>query len=330
MNKNISGISVVIPNYNGAELLPLILPTVQVALERLSIPSEIIVADDASTDNSPDVINSSFPNVRIAKSERNRGFAPTANLGIGSAAHPIVLLLNSDVKLEPDYFEKQLRYFDDESTFGVMGRIVGWDDNVVQDAAKYPRFHGVKIKTSGNYLPLNPSESSHWPSMYLSGANMLINKKLFFAIGGFNELFAPYYVEDYELCLRAWRFGFKCYYEHQSVCRHQVSKTIKASSKKNQINAVYNRNKMFLHFIHLDGWRLSVWFVTMLLESCAQILIGKFYFIQSLKMFFVNIKQARLIKQNLKLNRLNTKLLSVQQVAHNILTLIDTKKIEIF
>ncbi len=330
MSNTVTGISVVIPNFNGAELLPLILPTVQQALQALAIPSEIIVADDASTDNSLQVLKQFYSEVKVVNAERNKGFSPTANMGISKAIFPIVLLLNSDVKLEKDYFSHQLHYFANAKTFGVMGRIVGWDDDIIQDAAKYPRIHGVKIKTAGNYLPINLSALARWPSMYLSGANMLFRKSIFDEVGGFNELFAPFYVEDYELSLRAWRLGYSCYYEHAAICRHQVSKTIKANSKKSEVNAVYNRNKMLLHYIHLNGWRLYLWFVAMLFECFLQALLGKFYYIKSLRMFFAIIHQAKAYKISLKENSKGMELLTVQQVADNILTLISNKQIQIF
>ena len=50
------------------------------------------------------------------------------------------------------------------------------------------------------------------------------DKNKLIELGGFNELYAPFYVEDYDLSLRAWRLGYKCYYEHFALCRHQVSK----------------------------------------------------------------------------------------------------------
>lgn len=58
------------------------------------------------------------------------------------------------MKLEPDYFEYLIPYFDQPDTFGVMGRIENWDDDTIQDGAKFPVIRGVKIKTFVNYLPV--------------------------------------------------------------------------------------------------------------------------------------------------------------------------------
>ena len=90
-----------------------------------------------------------------------------------------VLLLNSDVKLTPNYFEHLLPYCERNDILGVMGQIVGWDDEIIQDGAKYPLWQGAKIKTSWNYFLKDSSANKPLPSFYLSGANAFLNKKVF-------------------------------------------------------------------------------------------------------------------------------------------------------
>src|SRR6476469_8015480 len=104
------GLSVVIPNYNGIDLFPRTLPTVMAALQTLQLPTEVLVADDCSTDGSVAYLSVHFPSIRVVQNERNSGFSVTANKGISEAKYELAFLLNSDVKLEPGYFEKQLRY----------------------------------------------------------------------------------------------------------------------------------------------------------------------------------------------------------------------------
>ncbi|MGK2861342.1 MAG: glycosyltransferase family 2 protein, partial [Chitinophagaceae bacterium] len=76
-----TGISVVIPNFNGEALLPLILPGVFIALNNTGLAFEIIVVDDCSKDGSLKMLQEKFPSVRILKNEYNRGFSVTANYG---------------------------------------------------------------------------------------------------------------------------------------------------------------------------------------------------------------------------------------------------------
>ncbi len=299
----VKGISVIIPNYNGIALLPITLPTVQTALDTSGKPFEIIIVDDCSTDGSVAYLEHAYPAVKIIRNEVNSGFSVSVNKGVRAAVHDKVLLLNSDVKLTPGYFEHQYRYFDKTDTFGVMGRIVGWDDDVIQDGAKYPYFHGAKIKTSGNYLLKDESlmrEGLY--TIYLSGANAFIDREKFLAIGGFNEMFSPFYSEDYELSLRAWRLGYTCWFDYNSVCRHKVSHTIKSANRKKEIKVVYNRNKMFLHALHLSGWQRFLWFLQLTAECLVRLLLLQFYFVKAYCLYlaaFGTIKNYR--KQFLQL-----------------------------
>jgi len=274
----VSGISVVIPNYNGRYLLEQILPSVLGALQNTTLPCEIIVSDDKSTDDSVSFIQNTYPQIIVLANEINRGFAPTINKGIFVAKHSHLLLLNSDVKLTPRFFSELLRYFNKDDTFGVMSRIIGWDNDQIQDGGKYPSFHGLKIKTSGNYIPVREEPGQWLYSMYLSGANAFVDRKKFLQLGAFNEIFAPYYVEDYELSVRAWRFGWKCYYDHGTICRHKESVTIKSNARKYQVNKIYYRNKMYLHALHLPSASVWLWHIQLLFECLFNVLVLRFYF----------------------------------------------------
>lgn len=325
-------ISVVIPNYNGENLLPAILPPLYTALTKANVPYEIIISDDCSTDQSLAFLSTHYPEIKILQNSTNSGFSVTANKGFYAAQYDYIFLLNSDVKLTDDYFMPLFKYFDeDKKTFGVMGRIIGWDDDEIQDGAKYPSFHGAKIKTTGNYVSLQPGTNDRLYSMYLSGANAFLDKQKLLQLGGFNELFSPFYVEDYELSLRAWRLGYTCYYDHFAVCRHQVSKSIKAKNKKKYINTIYYRNKLFLHYIHLSGADLLLWKLQLIGETIFSFFTGKFYFFTSLRLFFKNIKGAKEAKDKIAALAIETqKLYSVKQVAQIILNSLNQEKIKRF
>lgn len=321
-------ISVVIPNYNGLPLLPQVLPTVIAALQNSGVNGEIIIVDDCSTDGSAEWLRNHFPEIKTVSNEVNSGFSVTANKGIYSAKYDWVLLLNSDVKLELDYFSHLFKYTTRSNVFGVMGRIIGWDDEKIQDGAKYPFFHGVKIKTSGNYLLKDEATMTNGLySMYLSGANAFINKKIFLDIGGFNELFSPFYVEDFELSLRAWRLGFTCYFDYNAVCRHRTSATINSANKKKSIKTIYNRNKMYLHAIHLKKEKRALWFIQLFLEALVHLVTFKWTYLKSITLFLRNYKSVQACRKELNRRTLNNKLLSVDEVVDRILQSIAGKEI---
>jgi len=326
------GISVVIPNYNGRHLLEQILPCLYKALGNSGQEYEVIISDDRSTDDSISYLEEYHPSVILIQNPVNRGFSPTINEGIFKATKGLVLLLNSDVKLTPDYFHSLFKYFDLPDTFGVMGRIIGWEDEKIQDAAKYPSFHGAKIKTSGNYYAAQPSENDRLYSMYLSGANALVDRKKLVSLGGFDEIYAPFYVEDFDISLRAWRLGWKCYYDHFAVCRHQVSVSIKSSSSKRFINTIYYRNKMFLHAMHLSGGNKILWCLQQIPETLIRIFTLRFYYLRSLSLFFQGRKkmQASTKKLNDLAKHNGTVLLDVEKVVTVITGSVKDKSIERF
>ncbi|WP_426669269.1 glycosyltransferase family 2 protein [Mucilaginibacter sp. McL0603] len=154
-------ISIVIPNYNGRNLIKEYLPFAKEVIENAGAIYEIIIVDNCS------------------------------------------ILLNSDVKLTPGYFEHQWKYFSLPDTFGVMGRIIDMEGDGIQDAARMPKFNGLKLKTGYFYCSDNADDRLY--TMYLSGANALIDAAKLKEIGGFDEIFSPFYSEDMELSIRAWR-----------------------------------------------------------------------------------------------------------------------------
>ncbi len=313
------GISVVIPNYNGVKLFPETLPPLFTALQKGGLPYEVIIVDDCSTDESVNMLHTDFPKVRVITSTVNMGFAPTINKGIREARYDMVLLLNSDVRLEPDYFTYLVPYFERADTFGVMGQIVNWDDDRIQDGAKLPTFQGAKIKTFKNFLPSETPVQSWLYTMYLSGAETLVSKEKLQMLGGFDEIFAPYYIEDYELSLRAWRLGWKCYYDHRAMCRHKTSSSIKSKAKKQQVQTIYYRNKMFLHAIHLNSVQMAMYYPQIFFECLVRVISFRFHYVNSIKLFFM--QRRKCIESKKRFEALSAKVgtnLTLAQVAKKI------------
>lgn len=324
-------ISVVIPNFNGVHLFPDTIPALLRALEYTRKKYEIIIIDDCSTDHSVEFLNQTYPQIKLIQNKINQGFSKTINKGIFAAKNELILLLNSDVQLTETYFTDQFKYFELADTFGVMGKIIGWDNEEVQDGAKYPEFEGFKLKTSLNYLPTESEGDNLLYSLYLSGANALVNKEKLISLRGFNEMYSPFYIEDVDLSVRAWRCGYKCYFESNSICRHKTSESIRGKEKKIYIRTIYNRNKLYFHAIHLEGLSFIFWIIQVLFELIFRILTQRMDYLESFKELWKNreaIKKSQSEFENLcKHTGIQ---LSLNDVRKSIIRSLKNKKIAFF
>ena len=108
-------VSVVIPNWNGSDLLKKHLPKV---ISRIGREAEILVIDDGSTDDSREIVRQ-FKLVRIIEKDHHEGFASTVNVGVQHAHGEIVVLLNTDVEPESNFLRPILVHFDNPKVFAV-------------------------------------------------------------------------------------------------------------------------------------------------------------------------------------------------------------------
>lgn len=295
-------ISVIIPNYNGTRLLKENLPSVFSALKRVSEDYEVIVPDDASKDDSIDFLEKNYPEIKIIKNPVNLGFSGNINSGLKVATKDLVLALNSDVKLTEDYFVHQMEYFNDPEVFGVAGTLMEPRTDKVTDRAKYPEqnFSGI-IKSTLNAQ----SEDGVLPTFFISGANALIDRKKLQQIGYFNELFSPFYGEDVDLGMRAWRMGWKCLYEPRAICYHEASSTILSSHKKSTIRLISRRNKFTFHDLHLDSWKRFFFFFKVGVDLLVRWLALDFNYYKSFNDYLQKRSQIKAYKK--AFNGLNPK-----------------------
>ncbi|MEB2775208.1 glycosyltransferase family 2 protein [Algoriphagus sp. D3-2-R+10] len=321
-------ISVVLPNFNGKDLLENYLPFTFQALKNTDCDYEIIVVDDASFDDSVLFLTQEHPDITLIRNPENKGFSYSCNIGILKAKHDLVLLLNSDVKLMPDYLEKLIPYFEDSNTFGVMGKILDRTGLKIEVAAKIPRFNGFKLKSDKQVHPKSPF-SNNIPTTFLSGANCLVDRQKILELEGFDEIYSPFYTEDLDLSIRAWKLGWKCYYEHEATCIHLGSHTTKTYFQKTKIKEIYFRNRMLFHAIHIDRKDVKRWQLYLLfLEVLPKVLLGQFWILKSysaLKMHKQQIRSSRKKIRDLMVRKQGRK--SIEDVSRDIHELLINKEL---
>ncbi len=241
------GISVVIPNYNGAKLLGENLPSIIAVLEEWGGAWELIVVDDASSDESTTLLKERFPQVGVIVNPRNLGFAGSCNAGMATARFSVALCVNNDVQAEAGLIAPLLRHFADSDVFAVTPNIL---------AEREGRNQGIvdalygKGFIKGGFAPLD-KRCAERANLYAVGACVAYDMKKFRALEGYAEIYTPYLFEDVDISYRAWKRGWKSVYEPGATVYHYSSATIAKAGKRRK-RRIYFRNRFLFHWINLS------------------------------------------------------------------------------
>jgi len=252
-------VSIIIPNFNGEQILPRALASATEAVRAYAGPSEIIVVDDASQDNSIDLISHNFPDIKLIRHAKNKGFSEAILSGVQAAVHPIVILLNSDVYPDRHFIDPLIRWFDREDTFSVSPLILDLDGNPSRVSWNLVKLIRGEIRSSSwdlaNALELMRKRQS-LKSLFAAGGSAAIRKEMFLQLGGFLSIYHPFYYEDRDLGTRAWKLGWKTYFEPESKVVHDHSSTIKRFFPGKKTKIIRRRNRLFYLWLHLSTPRL--------------------------------------------------------------------------
>lgn len=237
-------LSVVIPSFNGRELLAEYLPaTFEVCRNSGLVDAfEVVVADDASTDGTVGFLRERFPEVVVVEGTENGGFSKNTNRGIRAAKYDWILLLNNDMELLEGTVDGLMELRGAE-VFGVSCAICSPQDGGVQEGRKLPVVSGHKISYRDDTEVCEVCDT-----MYLCGGVALINRVKVAELGGFDEVYSPFYFEDMDLSLRAWQRGWRCLYTPNARCLHQHSVTINNNFDREYVKSIFVRNRTLLAY----------------------------------------------------------------------------------
>ncbi len=230
-------ISVIVTNWNTVNLLQKYFIHV---VENSPEACEIIFADDASPDESVAYIRElqkKYKKIRIITHKNNVGFGKNSNSAVSKAIGDYVVLLNSDILPHLGYISSAVKHMKDPNVFGVSFSELGnenwarifWKDGYLQ----YDRGQ-----------PVNKLHISGW----VSGGGSIIDKEKFLKLGGFDNVYNPFYSEDVDLGYRAWKSGYTLLWDPKSVIEHKHESTMSKFPKRH-LDYVKERNRL------LTVWR---------------------------------------------------------------------------
>ncbi len=252
-------IAVVILNWNGKKFLEELLPTL---IQHTPSEVDIVVGDNASSDNSVEFLKQSYPQIQIIQNDKNYGFAEGYNKVLDKVYADYFVLLNSDVEVTDNWISpiinmmdaddniaicqpKLLSYYQ-RDTFEYAGGAGGYIDKYGYPFCRGRLFTTLE-KDNGQY---NDVCEIFWAT----GAAMFVKAKVWKDLGGLDgDFFA--HMEEIDFCWRAKNAGYKVYYCPQSVVYHIGGGTLPPSSPfKTFLNF---RNNFSLLFKNLQKRQLA-------------------------------------------------------------------------
>ena len=234
---------VIIPNWNGARYLPTCLDS----LRRQTYPNfEVIVADNASTDESVVLIERDYPEVVLVRLPTNQGFAGAVNAGIRRSQGQIVVLLNNDTEADPNWLAEIVRAFTEHSNVGlVASKMLLFDRrNVFHTAGDFYRVDGIP-GNRGVWQEDRGQFDQQEEVFSACGGTAAYRRAMLDEIGLLDEDFF-YSCEDVDLAWRAQLAGCRCLYVPTAVVYHRLSAT------GGGVTASFHDGRNFIYIIAKD------------------------------------------------------------------------------
>ncbi len=213
-------VRLIVLSYNTRELLAECLPSVIAAARASSGDARVTVLDNRSSDDSRDFVRARFPEVDLYEASENRVLC-SFNEYLRAIDEPYVALLNSDVKLAAHFLDPLVAVLDlHPQAIMASPKCYQFDGVTLEGGRTRVRFRAGWFSACARYPGVERDVDV--PGFTSSaGAVMLVDRKKFLEMGGFDDLYLPGRLEDVDLFYRAWKRGWASYYEPASVAYHK-------------------------------------------------------------------------------------------------------------
>jgi hypothetical protein len=281
-------VDIIVVNWNSGNQLKNCLMSIQ--KHWTDSIARVVVVDNASSDGSADGIAERFAvlPVEVISNDQNLGFARACNQGARAGSAPYLLFLNPDAEIFDQSISHPLQYMEAEGNadVGICGvQLVDKSGAVARTCARFPTPGRLTAQALGlNKIPglkhtgMHMKDWDHGQTAevdHVIGAFFLIRRKLFEALGGFDELFFVY-LEDIDLSFRARAIGYKSVYLADAQAYHAGGGT---SGQVKAMRLFYSlRSRLlygFKHFTRCQAWVLVI--VTMMIEPFTRLIFCALY-----------------------------------------------------
>ena len=210
--------SIIVLNWNGVDFLRDLMPSLRIAVDRCPGDHEVLVVDNGSDDESVAWLQAEHDWAKLVLLPENLHFIRGNAAGAKVADRDIVVYLNNDMRVEPDFLIELLRPFEEDQSgelFASSARIE------MQGHRSETGKTGVFVKHGElRFVQIPGSPGADQSILWAGGGSSAFDRSKHDVIGGFEALYEPCYVEDVSLSWQAWRRGWRCVYAHDSVVHH--------------------------------------------------------------------------------------------------------------
>lgn len=244
MTNELPTVSVVVLNYNGLKHLEPCFKSL-LALDYPADHLELMLVDNASRDNSVRFMRETFPTVRVVETGSNLGFAAGNNYGAEHATGEYVAFLNNDTRVDPRWLSEMMQTVLAGRDSGLVctgSLMLDWAGEKIDFKSSGVNFHGFGFQPSYG-KPYKPDEIAPADILFACGGSMLIDRKTFLEIGGFDpEYFA--FFEDVDLGWRLWLLGYRVTLTPTAITYHRHHGTA-GSMSAHRTYVLYERNALY-------------------------------------------------------------------------------------
>jgi len=231
-------------NWNGRDLLRQCLPSVIDAVRLAGGGHKILLVDNGSTDGSVELTRQEFPQVHILELDRNYGFIGGNNRGVQTVDTEFVVFLNNDMIVDRNFLRPLIDGFTDDSVFAVTSQIFLEDSSRRREETGKTRakFERGFFEVWHEEIDAKDEKRETIPVFWAGGGSCAFDRAKYLELGGLDELYAPFYLEDTDLSYRAWKRGWKCLLAPASRVIHKHRATSSRTFSHRFVDNTIRRN----------------------------------------------------------------------------------------